>query len=345
MIIFELFPYIAIALLLIITSIIKKYYRLSVIILFIFSAIRYEIGSDYKIYYSILETHNKFQIERMELLNRVIVKITYFFESYELFFLTYSIIVLLLIGMSLKLLSKDKWMAIAIFYLEPTLYLTTFGSVRQAAANTIALYSFYFLIKQRLFYFFLLNIIAILFHKSAIFMVVIFLIKKFKIYRIKKIYIISFICIVFFKKIILTYFSTILGYSNYLDSTNTTGHKIGILIILYSIFCFLIKGKIKDENDKFICYLVYLGGIIYYILVDTRAAGRVARYLLYFVPILISNFQYYIKNKNNRKIYKIAVYCYFFMFLISFLLISKNGENGGTFLPYKTLIFRERYKN
>lgn len=107
-----LYPYLSILMLITFLYFFKNSYNKILFVLFIYSAIRYEVGTDYKTYYNILKENNLFQIERMEILNKLIVKLTYYLGDYQFFFIIYSLIIVFFIGLGMKKISDNKKIAI-----------------------------------------------------------------------------------------------------------------------------------------------------------------------------------------------------------------------------------------
>lgn len=330
-------PYLLLILLVLLSKFRKNGYNLMVIIMTFFSAIRYEVGSDYKSYLNILKYHDLFQIERMEYLNRIIIKCIYYIDNIYFFFPIYSVLISLFLYKGIKKLTKYKEEAMFFFVLEPNLYLTTFGSIRQAVANAICLYGLVELIEGKKIKFFFWIFIGVLFHKSAYINLVIFIIYITKIYRKKNIYIISFILLILIKYFSLSELSHILGYSNYLEKTTNYGKGIALLFLIYSFIFFIIKDINKEDRYKFINYLSYLGGLIYYLLSSIPAASRIGRYFYFPMSIVLAEYicigNSRIKLKNKRIIF----YSMIGLIYIIFLLITTKGENGGSYIPYNTI--------
>lgn len=329
-------PYFLLVLLVFFLSFNKKNSLKIIILLTLFSAMRLGIGSDYENYLKILNTYNLYQIERMEFANKLIIKMTYIIGKNEIFFMFYSILVSIFIFYGVKNFTKYKNEAILFFLLEPSLYLTTFGSVRQAVANSICFYALSKLTSHSEKSFFLWNSVAVLFHKSAFINFFIYLIYKLKIYRKKYIYFITFILLIIAKKIFLDFFVKIFNYDFYLKQTVESGHKIAVLFLIYSLLFFIIKKNISDTYN-FLLYLSFSGSFIHFILSDIVAASRMGRYFYFPMIIVLAEYIYSFNIENSRFIIRFLLYSIFFSIFCIFLFTTTKDINGGTFVPYRTI--------
>ena len=331
-------PYFFLLLVVLILSLKRKNYLRITLILTIFSMIRFYVGSDYGNYLNILNNNLTYKIEKMEFLNRVIINITYFIGINEVFFIFYSVLVSIFMFYGIKNFTKYRNEALVFFLLEPNLYLTTFGSVRQAVANSVCFYALSKLINNSKKEYFFFTGMAVLFHKSAVINFVIYFIYKLELYKKKLIYPISIFFLILMKKSFVMYFSEIFNYESYITKTSESGYKMAILFLIYSFILFFIKKRKISDSYEFLAYVSFLGTSMYYLLADVPAASRIGRYFYFPIIIVFAEYVCSFKTKKNRQIIKIIFYFSFLIIFIMFLVVSSNGINGGTFIPYRTFL-------
>ena len=190
-------------------------YILASCILLIIAVIRFDVGWDYRSYYTILDEKILAGYIRFEPLCLLLSLIAMHFEMPELFFILSSIIIYTTTFIAFKKFSVSPSLSLIVYL--GLFYLISLSIIRQALAISICLYAYKYVISRNFRKFILCIIIATLFHYSAIISLIIYPI--FHKYKIKTV--IIFLIIAIFSRNI---FFFILGYFNlftaYLDKLN-----------------------------------------------------------------------------------------------------------------------------
>lgn len=306
----------------------KKKDLIIMTILLLVSSLRYNVGFDYKIYFEIIKTNNLYQINRFEIMNKVVLKIAELFNNIQVFFIIYAFFILFFVYITIKKYSYNRVSSFFVWYTEPIFFLTSLSSIRQTLAVSICFFSLKYIFEEKYNKFFMILLIAFLFHKSAIVFIPIYYIYKIdKLKYDQKELLFLAIIIFLIKKYIIVYFAKILGYEAYLKLSYNYGNKIATVMLFYSIVCFLLIEKIDKKDERFLIFLAFLGSFLYFILKDIYGASRVARYYLSVLPLCIPIFE-----KKIKGIKKIRIIFFSILFILA-LIVSEKG----VYLPYNTI--------
>lgn len=168
----------------------KKYpfYILSLGVLFLFLALRYDFGNDYMSYYRVHEAVNAGQqstLGNKEIFYRslnLLIPNFYVFVAIISFFYICTIFFLI----NRTLYRRHYWFALLILLINPYLFLVHLSSFRQTIAICFIVIAVHFLTKGKSVFYFLFVAVAIGFHQSALIMLpVYFLLNQKKIKAIK----------------------------------------------------------------------------------------------------------------------------------------------------------------
>lgn len=202
--------------------------------------------------------------------------------AFNLFITEFLIIALVLVGLfKFKAIRNiPVWIGMSIFYF--LCYNLSFNMVRQSIAMFILIFSFTFLLERKWIIYLLLLILAVLFHKTAIFGVIPFLVYIFLYGRANKnikeidikinysnIYVSRFTCtsiFLIFVAAVIILFPTLLtavlsfaGLSNFEDGylSNSYGLALNQIVIRLPFLCILIAqwNRIKNNSLRYF-YLV-----------------------------------------------------------------------------------------
>lgn len=314
------------------------------ILIFIFCAIRFDVGYDYSMYYELIEGNIKYftaQINRIEYLPRQLVLFSSFIKFYQFFFIVTSFIITYFFYKSIKENSEDKWLSTLIFVCFPIFFFMSLSVIRQFIAIAIIFYSFKF-IKRREFWKYLAVIICCFFiHNSSILALPIYFI--YGNFINKKIIVFIYL-LGFFSSKTLAFLIELSSerYSIYLNEIKGDGGSL-ILIFFQVLGLFLLPlvYNFRDKEDKdFNFYLLtyYIGLFIWASLSKFGHAGiRGGLYYMTFTILLIPHL------KNKIKEYKIvrnsiAIICFLFFF-INLYIGSKHKVKDAN-LPYQTYFFK-----
>jgi hypothetical protein len=314
-------------------------------IIFLFSALRFDVGYDYSMYYELIEGNIKYfedQINRIEYLPRKIIFLSSFLGFSQLFFIISSFIITFFFYKAIKENSLDPKLSTLIFICFPIFFYMSLSVVRQYIAIAMIFYGFRFIKERKILHFFCLVLLAMLFHKSAIIALPLyFLYGNF--YINKKIIVFIYI-LSFFSSKFLVFFVTLLS-ERYAIYINGIGGQGGNLILIFfqliGLLLLPIVYNLKDKEDKefnfyVLCY--YVGLFIWASLSRYGHAGiRGSLYFICFTIVLIPQL------KNKIKEYylirqSMLIVCFVFFFF-NLYLGSKHRVKDAN-LPYKTFFFK-----
>jgi hypothetical protein len=314
------------------------------ILIFIFCALRFDVGYDYSMYYELIEGNIKYytaQINRIEFIPRQLILFSNLIGFYQFFFIVSSFIIIYFYYKAIKENSLDRWISTLIFVCFPLFFSMSLSVVRQFMAVAIFFYSFKY-IKQRKFWKYLAVVVLCFFiHKSSILALPIyFLYGNF----INKKIIVFIYILGFFSSEILAFFIKLTSerYSIYLDKIGGEGGSL-ILIFFQVLGLFLLPlvYNFRDKEDKeFNFYLLtyFVGLFIWASLSKFGHAGiRGGLYYMSFIILLIPHLRSKIKEyKIIRE--SIAIICFLFFFIN--LYIGSRHKIKDANLPYQTYFFK-----
>lgn len=341
------------------------------IILFIFSAIRFDVGWDFRWYYTLAKKFNYLGYNlfidkstvfeeilrikdqylwhyfRIEFLNKILYKITWFFQEPQLIIIFYSFIIIFFLKKGLdnkKIYNYNAWL---FFYTFPIFCLISFGIMRQWSAISIVFFSYKYIEREKFFKFCICILIASLFHQTAILLLIIYFIPYVKIKKNIHIllFIFSFFSLKILKEILLLDIPIISKYRGYILNSVGEGGKIvyflivllylGILILTY------LDNKFYENNQTLINY-VCLGCFIYISLIDLGHLGlRISQYFLIFILYIFEDIESILKCK--MKIKKNFLIIIEFILILMYLYSDKYQPIRTQFIPYK-IFFLEKDK-
>lgn len=153
----------------------KKNKFISVIILtFLFSACRYNVGWDYLNYVKIIRQGINLEDDRFELIPRYIFYIANKWNFYPFAFISLTIIQMFFLAKSIKQNSSDPALSWLIYVLFPLFFLNDLSTIRQGVAASIVFFSYNYAKNRKIIKFILTISFASLFHKSALYGFIIF---------------------------------------------------------------------------------------------------------------------------------------------------------------------------
>lgn len=342
--------------LLIFSEFIKRKNLYCFIVLLIFMAIRFNVGSDFETYFELAKRWNYFSLSlwkskivlpetfdyiffqyyRFELLNKILYKITWFFKEPQLIIFLYSVILLIGIKKGLdykKINSSLPWI---IFYTFPVLLINFLSTMRQGVAVGLCFFSCKYIEKKELKKFIVVVFIAFLFHKTALIFFISYFLRNIELNKIKGMIL---ICFSIFGKNIIIKTASLLGiYSGYFSEEHyiRSGSKfIYIMLIFWILFMFLAYSKKDFYNKNKIPINIYFVGMTIYIsfLPLGLSSLRVASYFIIYILYIILEFK---KFFYQRKIIfcLIVVLCGVFL-CFNLWLDLKKSTNTRQLIPYR----------
>lgn len=117
------------------------FYYLFIIIIFVFSAFRYNVGWDYEQYYwTIVYNLDTNIVSRGELLTIGLVELSRNLGIANIYFFLNSFLTIFLVALVIDNYSKDKWMSILVFIAFPLFFLNSLSVIRFFSALAIVFF-------------------------------------------------------------------------------------------------------------------------------------------------------------------------------------------------------------
>lgn len=323
----------------------------------IFAGSRYEIGgSDYFIY-EIMYDATSSDFSDIFYSNDMLLKITekgyiFIMSVAKLIGLTFNEFLLVLgIGTAFGLFylfnhySQYLFFTLFIFLGKGFLYYF-FTAQRQIIAIIICWFSIKYLISRSFFKFLVLILLASLFHISAVFFLLLYLIKDFKFKNLTVLVLIVLAAIVGFLNIgpyLFNMLASIIPFaSGKLMNYSAGGGRINILNfaeMLPLLFIVIANKKTLMNNTKF--FNLFFNMFVLYILVnfafiDFPIIIRLRGYLIIGYITIIAGIPYCFKGDYSKIIILVAFTLYFSAVYIRELLTFDKGEG---YLPYNSFLF------
>ena len=326
-------------------------YFAMVCLLFLISAIRYDVGQDYQHWlevYSWIENGyegGKYVEIGYWLLNVIIQKIP-IFNVYCLYIITSAIIIFSFGYVIKKNVNPKYWFLSLFMFIGSGIFFATLNLVRQYIAIVIVLLGLNFLMQNKYIKFILFVLFASLFHTSAFIMLI--FIPFYIIFRRQKhekillsIYIMSLVLIIIDIRQFIDFFSFLIPErwkwyleSNFLTQKNYSAVVKQLVPNLILIFIMLNRKKITKKEDLFFLMLfvnVIITNCFYGVLVLLRLSYFFDVALIFLIPTIIE-----LLNKYDKRI-KILGYLSIIGYYSLLTIVTIFIMNGHGVMPYQTL--------
>lgn len=320
---------------------------LAYLCVFIFSAIRFDVGYDYTLYYGWIEGTYKFiedQLNRLEFLSRLMIEFSHDVQFFQLFFILSSFLIVLLFYKSISMYSLDLRLSTLIFICFPVFYFYSFSIIRQYIAIALIFYGYRFIKERALIKYVLTLLIAMLFHKSAVIAIPIYFF--YGNFLLKKRLLVFLYVLGFFGSELITFFVKLLSerYSIYLGVIAGEGGSLMLIFFqILAVFIFLIIFEMKDLNDKdFNFYLLcfFIGLFIWSTLSKHGHAGfRGSLYFISFTILLIPDL---ISKLRQRKFITQCTIFLCFVFYGFNLYVGSKHKIKDPNMPYQTFFYKTK---
>lgn len=352
----DLWPYLLITFIFFLCLLLKSKHNSIIIFLtlFVFCALRYDVGWDYMSYISDLERgYEEILDSRYELFSKCIFLIGSYLNFYPIVFIIFAYLTLKIVYDSIKLYSVNPLLSWVVYYSMPLFFLSALSTLRQSLATVIVFYSYRFVKEKKFVYFFLCILIGSLFHISAVVGILILPLVVFPINKTKN--------IIFF---VLSFFVSTIMY-NYLISLNAgissltrlqsyilndeivKPNKILYLYYAIGVFNFLFYNKLisyNSRNKDFITLfnfgLIILNLLSFEPISSLRISAFYMLYIIYLVP-------YYVKffTSKDHMIVQFFIIASFLALSFFYIYLYVNSYNEFvlekvSFLPYKFWFFK-----
>lgn len=343
--IIDIWPYFVIALVFITcyTFNIKKSSLALFYTLFLFLALRYDVGWDYFAYRE--EIQSGIINDRYELLSKWILNIAVYLNFYPIAFILFAFITLFFVKIAIEKYSTLPIYSWLVYYAFPFFFFASLSTIRQAAAMSVLLYSFQFAKEKQYVKFFLTVYIASLFHQSAIVGVLILPLVLFPINRFYNLLLFaaSFGFGIVLKDFVTNFSVNVLGFTRFQEYINaeiassTSLQYVYYAVTLFNLIFFNALIKVDGLNKIYIT-LSNFGVVLFNtISFEPVTAGRISAFFMIFWIFIFPGYAMLFKK------YKIINHLLFFLLLsltFVFVFIYISAYNRGiiekvSLLPYK----------
>lgn len=320
----------------------EKYVWIFVIFfLSIFIGFRYEIGGDWVIYQNFFDNISEIKFNQIIVSSPIYVLINKIAFYSNINFVGVNFICSIIFMFSLAYFlqnSKNRWLALAISF-PIIIVVLGMGYTRQGLAFSFCLLLIRSLEDKKIFLSFIYVIVAILTHKSALFVTSLLIFLNFWYYKKYHYLFISILIPLFFlifysinyKHLIYFY----IGEGQHMFSYGSFPRAILITIIAITFLLFRKKFKNMTNYQVFIYSSFCI--IILFLLPFSFLASIVSdRLLFYLYPLKLALFSFAnLKDKKIRSVIYLITFVYYFYF-ISWLSF---GVNSFSWVPYKFVVF------
>jgi hypothetical protein len=302
----------------------------------IVAIIRFDVGWDYKGYYSSIINPHIYNLDRYEPLSRLFTNIALYFNSPPLLFVLYGIPTYLLVYFSFIKYSKNVGLSMIIYI--GLFYLISFSIIRQALAIAICLFSYRYLQGKSFFKYSLCVLFAVLFHYSAIVLLFIYYIYHY-VSQLKNV--ILLICITFIGRELLFYIiEKYTPFEDYIDILfEMKGGSVTrfFYVLLFVSIPLLTKYKNYSKEEKSLLSVICFGISTPFIFGSALGERIGAYFLLYFCFIIPSLLQYLKPSKT------LVYYLIFNVYFLLTIYISSNMSwQKSAYTPYQTIFSNEQ---
>lgn len=320
-------------------SIMKKMFAiLSFLPLFIVSAIRYGVGTDYLLIYLPAFYYDFYtEGERFEVGFKLIVKLIRLFTSnYQWLFAITSLIFAFFIYKAIYEQSSSPCFSIILLVLT-NFYFISMNAIRQCISIAIFMYSIKYIKSNNFFKYLIFILIAATMHKSVLVCIPIYFLYKRKV-KLKTHIILLTITVISYNFIskAFIYIVGLTSYAGYFNSSYNTG-KFEFLAFLINlsilIFCYFLYHRCKDDED----YNIMLNNQLIIIILCLFSSqiplmSRIMWYFSFIVIIFLPKIINYIRNRYIRLYVKSSIIILYLIYMFYTIVIRGYQE----VLPYKT---------
>jgi hypothetical protein len=331
---------------------------LSFLAIFIFLALRYDFGNDYMNYFDYFEYVQKLSIkgllhfreyENLELKEVGFTWLNKLFPSFYLMVAVLSLFSCYVYFNAIKLYGTPRliWFSVFIFLFDPYLMLVQSSAIRQTVAICLFIYSIKYLIDRKFLKYCLLILLASLFHKSALFLLPVYLLitpvqwGKWILIAIVGLY----LALALFGYVYLSDIVTTVGYFShrYQESymTDIVGNQLesGFGFLFWTlVFLFIVWFHNKTETHNIlVSKLSIIGFVISPLGIYINMFNRFG---MYFNPFIILLLPYSVSLLKSRELKIIIVIILISWYLYNFYIFFQNPLYEDSFSVYKINLFQ-----
>lgn len=318
------------------------------LIITIFSVLRFDVGWDYDSYYQAFVDSTSADIAKLSWgpLWGWWIDFVY---SHDIPFVGIgvpAIITNVFLYYSLKILhngqKKEMAESILAYSIWPFLYLWSFCTIRQSLAMTLGLFIFALVYRRHIFPAVGLFIIAHFVHPSsfviAALIPLVFLKKNVSFKQL-----LIMVALVVSTMGILSKVLTSIGleqYIDYLSESDSFGSKISYIYALLSIICLVIQKRVEKDSDIFskMFSLLTIGIVLNFLVYATNIPSVLSRAVSYLVVFLSPCFFYGLRKMTRSKHIQILIIAGFLAFFFVYLFITQDSPGAvSQYVPYRTI--------
>ncbi len=300
-------------------------YTISVLFIIFVTSFRFNIGYDWSSYLSfIYPTFNPLNISRLEPLDKLIIGCAGYLNQPLIMFSVYAIITYANIGILINKYSVSKFESLMIYVC--LFYLIDLSTIRQAIAVSFVFYGFTFIKQRNFLKYFLVCVVASLFHKSSVIALLFYHLYYAKpmtiIFIMVGIYMVMKIVLPKILGSILPLFMFYIEKGGIKDSSGGFQRLVYLILFIYALV-FHRKNSVGLVN---ICAV----GVILPFVLGGHTGGRLSQYFLIYYCLLIPecNRRFSI---HYRILFMIPFYVYFFMYLAVSVFVNQSNE----YVPFR----------
>lgn len=311
--------------------------KIACLSLFLFSALRYFVGWDYRAYFNtIFHRWNSISfMTNYEYLSQFLIRISQILNSPQFFFIINAGIVMYLFYRTTWQYSKDPWISLILFLTFPLFYLNSLSVVRNFTAVMIIYYAQRYIKNEEFFKYLIAVIIATLFHTSAIIALIFYFLKDIRIKPYHQMLALIFAPLV---RILIEFmvYTFVPRFSGYLEAVD---HHVGTraiyFFVIIQIISVLFYKYLEKSNFDNISYNIYFFGVLLYLMFANQGTvgHRLSLYGTIFSLIVIPDLVSIFKKKSDYVILKTLFYIFCTIIYIYMLQISAEG-----YIPYQIFI-------
>lgn len=322
----------------------KKFFVAGFLLLFLFTAFRFDIGWDYHMYYTLAGGKNygglsmvSFHLSRMEPAVLFLLNLSESLKNPQLFFIVTSVIILLGVTVACFKLTRSPEIALMFFLSYPHMYLDSLSTIRQWCAIAIVYLALNPLLKGKKYLFVLLVLLASAFHSTALIFLGVLLVPRKELSL--KFIMTLLACGLVFKSVLINFMLPYMGkYAMYiLEGVGEGGGKIVYANILVFFVLLILRKRVVDKNESFdYLFNIMLVGTFFSVLLAGfgHIAFRVPMYFFVAVILIIPCYM----NLFRPKKFAYIIFSLICICLLSASLLLSHTSEKDPYIPYKNFM-------
>lgn len=326
-----------------------RYYsclKVSISIIFIYSAFRYNYGPDYSNYQTFFVDLKKGDFSSTTNIEPLFVTLLGMFSAFHhfIFFTSLLLAISFWLFISKYICAKYYWIFMLFLFIQPSLLLNNLIAMRSALCTYILMFSFQFIVKRKIIPYVIAIFVASLIHVSSLALLPLWLLSFIK--RINKLCFCFMFTLLLFLLIFSNYFSVALinyvvvivpdmnKYANSLFLVNNITLN-GMLFAIPNIFIALLimlyyEGETKSENR-----LMLLMSLVY-TFITVCNIDSMGRFAMYLWPFFLGSIIIVVERIKNMFI-KATIVLIILVSSSCSLFVLYNATYGISFLKYQTI--------